>query len=179
MTQHELDEVVAAWLRVLPELLEKHPRGWWALIRPEPFEVLSVHRLRYDAMKEGYDVFLDREFLVQQIVPDHVGAEWLAQRDAAEAEYASWVCRPRSRLRLDPPLDEHRITEAGMRAVMADPARKLRFNAIDMRIDGNVARVEFRLGASVVGTISMQPVSPGDIVSLNGIEGAMGVTVSN
>jgi len=91
MTQHELDEIEAAWLRALPGLLEQHPVGSWAMVLPKPFKILGVYPDQNAAMTAGYTLLEEGHFMVQEVKPvEPHEVEWLAQRNAAETEYASW-----------------------------------------------------------------------------------------
>lgn len=79
---------LAAFVRRLPDLLEKHPIGSWALIHAG--EVVDVLPDFGAVLAAGYDRFGLGPFLTQEIRPDPIAMRWLAEYDAAEAEYASW-----------------------------------------------------------------------------------------
>jgi hypothetical protein len=101
MSTLDANAFFAQWLRLARELVHQHPPGSYALVTVDPFALVSVHSGYFDALEAGHRRFgvLDIRFYVQRIEFRDDEATWLARREAAEAEYASWVNVPAAKRR--------------------------------------------------------------------------------
>lgn len=79
-----------AWLRRVPALLAEHA-GEWALCTSPSMEPVAFFSSSTSALDAGYrELGLNGGWMVVPVRLDGLDAEWLARREAAEAEYASW-----------------------------------------------------------------------------------------